>query len=160
MTNIGGSREAKRRLVASVVHLKLLYAASVWASALDNHSIQNRLSSAQRGAAMRIISAYRTVSTSAALVLEIARVKEAIRKDARRDSKVGRPGDEHTVWYRSFPPGWRKSTVRSVFTWRKRFQDMAVSTRPWRAPRKKTKRRVAAAVPLWIMQSTILVCDF
>ena len=34
MPNIGGTREVKRRLVASVVHSRLLYAAPVWAKAL------------------------------------------------------------------------------------------------------------------------------
>ena len=48
MPNIGGPREAKRRLVASVVHLKLLYAAPIWANALQNHAIQRKLFSAQR----------------------------------------------------------------------------------------------------------------
>ena len=112
MPNIGGPREAKRRLVASVVHSKLLSAAAVWANALQNHAIQKKLFSAQRSAALRIVSAYRTVSTSAVLVLasvppidllaeerqetfqprkkltctdlqEIACAKEAIRKDGR-----------------------------------------------------------------------------
>ena len=69
MPNIGGPREAKRRLVASVVHSKLLYASPVWANALQNHAIQRRLFSAQRLVALRIVSAYRTVSTSAVLVL-------------------------------------------------------------------------------------------
>ena len=113
MPNIGGPREAKRRLVASVVHSKLLYAALVWANALQNHAIQRKLFSVQRLVALRIVSAYRTVSTSAVPVLasvppidllaeerqetfqlrkeltcadlqEIARAKEAIRKDGRR----------------------------------------------------------------------------
>ena len=99
--------------MASVVHSRLLYAAPVWAKALKNHAIQRKLFSAQRLVALRIVSAYRTVSTSAALVLasvpsidllaeerqetfqlhkeltctdpqEIARAKEAIRKDGRR----------------------------------------------------------------------------
>ena len=112
MPNIREPREAKRRLVASVVHSKLLYAAPVWANALQNHAIQKRLFSAQRSAALRIVSAYRIVSTSAVLVLasippidllaeerqetfqlrkeltctdlrEIARAKESIRKDGR-----------------------------------------------------------------------------
>ena len=111
--NIGGPREAKRRLVASAVNSKLFYAAPIWTSALNNHAILKKLFSAQRGVVMRIISAYRTVSTSAVLVLasvppidllakerqetfqlrkeltcadlqEIARAKEAIRKDGRR----------------------------------------------------------------------------
>ena len=37
--NIGASREAKRRLVVSVMHLKLLYATPVWKGALNNHAI-------------------------------------------------------------------------------------------------------------------------
>ena len=68
MLNIGGPREAKRRLVASAVNSKLLHAAPVWASA-DNHAIQKKLFSAQREVVLRIVPAYRTVSTSAVLVL-------------------------------------------------------------------------------------------
>ena len=45
MPNIGGPREAKRRQVANVVNSKLLYAAPVWTSALNNHAIQKKLSS-------------------------------------------------------------------------------------------------------------------
>ena len=67
--NIGGPREAKRRLVASVVNSKLLYAAPVWTSALNNHAIQKKLFSAQKGLVLGIVSAYRTVSMSALLVL-------------------------------------------------------------------------------------------
>ena len=57
MPNIGGPREAKRRLVASVVSSKLLYAAPVWISALNNHAIQKKLFSAQRGVLLRIFLA-------------------------------------------------------------------------------------------------------
>ena len=97
-----------------MVNSKLLYAAPVCSSALNNHVIQEKLFSAQRDVLLRIVSAYRTVSTSAVLVLasipsidllagekketfqlrkeltcltnlpEIARAKEAIRKDGRR----------------------------------------------------------------------------
>ena len=48
--------------MASVVHSKLLYAALVWASALSNRAIEKKLFPAQRGAALRIVSAYRIVS--------------------------------------------------------------------------------------------------
>ena len=114
MPNIVGPREAKRRLVASVVNSKLPYAAPIWTCALYNHTIQKKLFSAKGGVLLRIVSAYRTVSTSAVLVLasvppidplaeernetfqlrkeltcltnpqEIARAKEDIRKDGRR----------------------------------------------------------------------------
>ena len=69
MPNIVGPRKAKRRLVASVVNLKLLYAAPIWTSFLNNHAILKKLFSAQRGVVMRIVSAYRTVSMSAVLIL-------------------------------------------------------------------------------------------
>ena len=69
MPNIGGSREAKRRLVASVVKSKLLYASPVWTSALNYHAIQKKLFLAQRGVVLRIVSTYPTVSTGAVLVL-------------------------------------------------------------------------------------------
>ena len=55
MPNIGGPREAKRRLVACVVHSKLLHAASVWASAFSNHAIQKKLFSAQRDATSAVL---------------------------------------------------------------------------------------------------------
>ena len=67
--DISGPREAKRRLVAIVVNSKLLYAAPIWTCALNNHAILKKLFSAQRSVVMTIISAYRTVSTSAVLVL-------------------------------------------------------------------------------------------
>ena len=57
MPNTGDPREVKRRLVASVVNSKLLYAAPVWTSALNNHAIQKKLFSAQRGLVLRIVSA-------------------------------------------------------------------------------------------------------
>ena len=96
-----------------MVHSKLHYAAPVWANTLENNAIQRKLFSAQRGVALRIVSAYRIVLTSAVLVLasvlpidllaeerqetfqldkeltcitdlqEIARAKEAICKDGR-----------------------------------------------------------------------------
>ena len=69
MPNIGGPREATRRLAASVVHSNLLYAAPVWGGVLQKHAIQRRLFSAQRGVALRIVLAYKTVSTSAVLVV-------------------------------------------------------------------------------------------
>ena len=45
---IGAPREAKRRLVASVVLSKLVDATPVRANALQNHAIQRKLFSAQR----------------------------------------------------------------------------------------------------------------
>ena len=52
-----------------MVNSKLLYAAPIWTSALNNHANLKKLFAAQRGVVMRIVSAYRTVSKSAVLVL-------------------------------------------------------------------------------------------
>ena len=78
MPNIVGPREAKRRLVVSVVLSKRLYAAPIWANALQNHAIQGKLFSAQRSVVLRIVSAYR-------------------RMEGRRDGMVSRPGDGFTA---------------------------------------------------------------
>ena len=59
MPKIGGRRGAKRRLVASVLNSKLLYASPVWTSAHNNHAMQKKLFSAQKGVVLRIVSAYR-----------------------------------------------------------------------------------------------------
>ena len=123
--NIGGPREAKRRLVASVVKSKLLYAAPVWTSALNNQAILKKLFTAQRGVVMRIVSAYRTVSTSAVLVLAsvppigltnlqtIARVKEAIRKDGRRKLVE----KWQTRWHGDHSGRWTHRLIPELTTW-------------------------------------------
>lgn len=70
MPNVGGPREAKRRLLVSVVHSVLLYGAPSWAHTLDlvpgNVNLLNR---SQRKVLLRKICAYRTVSGAATTVL-------------------------------------------------------------------------------------------
>ena len=58
MPNTDGLSEAKRRLVTNVVNSMLLNAAPVWTLALNNHAIQKKLFSTQRGVVLRIVSAY------------------------------------------------------------------------------------------------------
>lgn len=69
MPNVRGPREGKRRLLNSVVHAKVLYGAEIWAKAVDKVAAKRRLAAVQRRSALRVISAYRTVSEEAALVL-------------------------------------------------------------------------------------------
>ena len=143
MPNIGGPREAKRRLVASVVNSKLLYAAPIWTSALNNHAILKKLFSAQRNVVMRIVSAYRTVLTSAVPVLvsvppidllaeerketfqlpkeltcltslqENARAKEAICKDGRRRLVE----QWQTRWHGDQSRRWTHRLIPQLVTW-------------------------------------------
>ena len=106
--------------MASVVHSRLLYAAPVWAKALQNHAIQRRLFSAQRLVALRIVSAYRTVSTSAVRKeltctdpQEIARAKEAIRKNGRR--KLVEKGQMR--WHGEQTGRWTYRLIPELATW-------------------------------------------
>ena len=125
-----------------MVHSRLLYAVPVWAKALQNHVIQRRLFSAQRLVALRIVLAYRSVSTSAALVLtsvppidllaeerqetfqlrkeltcndsqEIVRAKETIRKDGRR--KLVQKWQ--TRWHGEQTGRWTYRLIPEFATW-------------------------------------------
>ncbi|KAJ8913053.1 hypothetical protein NQ315_006554 [Exocentrus adspersus] len=69
MPNIGGPRQQKRVVMARVVESGMLYAASIWADAVQIGRHRERLLKAQRKMTLRIASAYRTVSTDAAGVI-------------------------------------------------------------------------------------------
>lgn len=69
MPNCGGPRPHIRKLMSSVVHSQLLYAAPTFVRALNLKQNIREIQKAQRVSALRITSAYRTVSTSAVLVL-------------------------------------------------------------------------------------------
>jgi len=69
MPNVGGPMPVKRKLLTSVVHSQLLYAAPIWHSALLYDRNKKTLASPQRKMALRVISAYCTVSNEAAMVV-------------------------------------------------------------------------------------------
>lgn len=69
MPNIGGPGSSKRRLLSSVVHSQLLYAAPVWSTAANNKKLLAKLTTVQRRMAIRVCCAYRTVSADAVGIL-------------------------------------------------------------------------------------------
>jgi len=69
LPNVGGARQWKRKVVAMAVQSQLLYAAPVWADALEFESNVKTLVRPQRRMALRVAMAYRTVSTNAILVV-------------------------------------------------------------------------------------------
>jgi len=69
MPNVGGPRQKKRQLLMSVAQSQLLYAAPIWASALVFEVNIKKLLKPQRKMAIRVSSAYCTVSTNAILVV-------------------------------------------------------------------------------------------
>lgn len=69
MANIGGPTASKRKLLMSTVNAVLLYGSEVWADALGVKQKCKMLTAVQRTAALRVASAYRTVSVAAVLVI-------------------------------------------------------------------------------------------
>ncbi|KMQ92182.1 reverse transcriptase [Lasius niger] len=70
MPNLRGPDERRRRLFANVVLSVILYGALVWEDVIIKKScVLRALHRLQRTVAQRVISAYRTVSSNAALLL-------------------------------------------------------------------------------------------
>lgn len=69
MPNLRGPDERRRRLFANTVMSVILYGAPVWGDTLAKSQKQPAIHRLQRTIAQRVISAYRTVSSNAALVL-------------------------------------------------------------------------------------------
>lgn len=69
MPNIGGPASKKRKVLNAVVNSILLYAAPVWAKVIKMDHYKHQLERVQRQMALRISSAYRTVSLAAVQVL-------------------------------------------------------------------------------------------
>ena len=62
MANIGGPLPAKQRLLMEIANSIMIYGSEIWAETLEVKKRANSLVSVQRTAALRIASAYRTVS--------------------------------------------------------------------------------------------------
>lgn len=69
MPNVGGLRSSKRRLLASVATSTLRYAVPAWAAALKTQCNRGKLNRVFRLMAMRVASAYRTISSEAVCVI-------------------------------------------------------------------------------------------
>lgn len=72
MPNLRGPGEAKRRFYVHMINSVLLYASPVWSVFLSRfHTYQYRFRRVQRLMALRVISAYRTLSYEAATLLAV-----------------------------------------------------------------------------------------
>lgn len=69
MPNVGGPKAGRRALLASVVTSILTYGIAIWAGALELQECQRRIYPIGRQLALRITSAFRTVSRDAAHVI-------------------------------------------------------------------------------------------
>lgn len=69
MPNIRGPRYLQRKLLTGVVKSVILYASSIWSEALRFRSYRDQITPVYRLAALRVCSAFRTVSDEAAFVI-------------------------------------------------------------------------------------------
>jgi len=85
MPNVGGPSGRRRRLYASIVQSVIMYGAPVWALDIGrNRKLRERLAAVQRRIALRVISAYRTVSGDAAAILAGLLPGDILAKSYRR----------------------------------------------------------------------------
>ena len=146
MPNVKGPSEMKRRVLCSTVYSQLLYAAPVWYGCLSRGTIKKKVYSVQRILAMRIISAYRTISTCAAMVLSstipldiqaeerneiyhtlqglplyernLPQVKNEIRKTARKKAEER----WQQIWSNEEKGRWTYELIKYVDQWMNRRQ--------------------------------------
>ncbi|XP_030767350.1 uncharacterized protein LOC115891090 [Sitophilus oryzae] len=102
MPNVGGARASKRRVLASVVHSQLLYAAPVWHKVTNGRNLMQRLRRIQRIMSIRVCSTYKTVSGDAiGVIAEIAPIDLLIQERYDRyhgmDKKSGKDKTSQTV---------------------------------------------------------------
>lgn len=69
MPRVDGPSSSKRKLLATVVECKLLYAAPIWARAMEVGAYRRKMEAVQRKAAIGASRCYRTVSQEALLVI-------------------------------------------------------------------------------------------
>ncbi|XP_046687122.1 uncharacterized protein LOC124372755, partial [Homalodisca vitripennis] len=117
MANVGGPRSSRRRLLISAVQSVLLYGAEVWPDALNKEVYRIRLARVQRQAALRVASAYRTVSEPAVLVIAgvipvklLAEERKAIYQRKGEIGKERATSKERTRTYRQWQELWDQET--------------------------------------------------
>lgn len=84
MPNIGGPRQIRRRLLATVTQSVLLYSAPTWASSLDKKSHSGRLVKAMRPVMLKTVCGYRTISNDALCILSCLMPIDIIAKERGR----------------------------------------------------------------------------
>lgn len=117
LVNTGGPSTKKRLLLSSVVSSKLLYASPVWAEqAFKTARNRDKTKSVQRLSALRIIRAYRTVSSDAALVLaKILPIDILAAERVRVRTRCSEPGPTEPTAIK------REERSRSLRIWQERW---------------------------------------
>lgn len=140
MPNKSGPKASTMRLINSVINSQLLYAAPIITQAMEHKSYVNMLLKPQRMSALRIISGYRTISTSAALVLgsippidllltERAEIWERLKieplqenrvESVKRSARTTLLNKWQESWERDDKGRWTHKLIPNIRTWLER----------------------------------------
>ena len=136
LCNTGGPRSSRRLLLARVVSSTLLYGAQIWANALELQENKRRMQSVYRLTALRVISAFRTVSYDATCVIagmmpvdivtdEAKRLFEAkqngdVNKDDRKREEDASMRSWQQRWDSSDKGRWTHRLIPSIQDWKNR----------------------------------------
>ena len=136
LCNIGGPRSSRRMLLARVVSSTALYGAQIWADALQLQENRRRMLSIHRLTALRVTSAFRTVSLEAACVIAGMMPIDIAADEAKRlfEGKIdGKVSKENRMkeeaaslqtwqqrWDAADKGRWTHRLIPSVEVWKKR----------------------------------------
>jgi len=133
MPNVGGPREARRHLLASVVHSVLLYGAPSWAQTLDVvPGNVKELNKSQRKVLLRKTCAYRTLSEAATTVIAGTPPADLLAREREAEFLSRRSGVAEAVntaarhptlaawqrrWDKSETGRWTRSMIPNISSW-------------------------------------------
>jgi RNA binding protein fox-1 len=135
LCNVGGPRSSRRFLLARVVSSTLLYGAQIWADAMQLQENARKMQSVYRLSALRVISAFRTVSYEAACVIagmkpiniaadEAKRVFEGKKEDMSRDDRKRMEEASMRTWQERWDASdkgrWTHRLIPNVEVWTNR----------------------------------------
>lgn len=132
MPNVAGPSSGKRRVLATVAHSAMLYAAPIWQETLQMEKYRRMLLKEQRKLAIRIVSAYRTTSTEAVLVLAgiiPIHIMAMERRECYKGNNTAQEKRTHREeaerkwqgeWEQAVKGEWTRKLIRNVSSWKNR----------------------------------------
>lgn len=132
---VKGPKASKRKILCRVGHSILIYGAPLLSKALKSKRHLNLFQKCQRKMALRICSAYRTVSTEAALVIAgvtpirimvkerayLYKVRNLLeKKEAKQRASENSMSRWQREWERSSKGSWTRKLIPIIKTWTER----------------------------------------
>ena len=97
MPNVGGPKQNRKALLASVVTSVITYSIAIWAGALQTQETRRKVTSVCRLSALRVKSAYRKVSKEASTVIACLLPIEVLADERKRLYRRGKSANTNAV---------------------------------------------------------------